>query len=152
MPDISSSGGFYPPVSFHFKVEFPLISSGGAETGFQSVSGLSVEMETETFKEGGENRFEHRLPVRSKYPNLVLKRGMMTDSNVVKWCQDVFLNMIVQPTNVVVKLLNERGEPLRTWNVVNAYPLKWNVSDFKSDDNSVVIETLELSYQYFTVI
>ena len=44
------------------------------EQRFQDVSGLSFEIETETFVEGGENRFEYKLPKRIKYPNLVLKR------------------------------------------------------------------------------
>ena len=69
------AGGYYPPVGFHFKVEFVNLGNNN-DTRFQSVSGLNVEFETETFKEGGENRFEHKLPVRTKYPDLSLKRGI----------------------------------------------------------------------------
>ena len=57
MPD-TSAGGYYPPVGFHFKVEFIGIGNDN-DTRFQSVSGLNVEYDTESFKEGGENRFEH---------------------------------------------------------------------------------------------
>ena len=46
---------------------------------FQEVSGLSIEIEVEEFAEGGENTFLHQVPVRSKFPNLVLKRGMSQD-------------------------------------------------------------------------
>lgn len=42
----------YPPVSFHFKVEFSGISSQESDVQFQSVSGLSVDIETEEFAEG----------------------------------------------------------------------------------------------------
>lgn len=152
MPDIASSGGYYPPVSFHFRVDFPEISFGISDSSFQSVTGLSVEFETESFKEGGENRFEHKLPVRTRYPDLVLKRGLLKDSLVLRWCKDAFENMLFRPTTVIVHLLNEKGIPVKSWNVTNAWPKKWSVSDFKSDDNSVVVETLELSYQYFTTI
>lgn len=152
MPDVTKSGGYYPPVSFYFKVEFPGISDSSTDNSFQSVSGLNVEFETETFKEGGENRFEHKLPVRTRYTDLVLKRGLLADSKVLKWCKDAFESLVFQPTTVIVHLLNEKGQPLKTWNVVNAWPKKWSVSDFKSDDNSVVVESFELSYQYFTTI
>ncbi|MFO0795329.1 MAG: phage tail protein [Candidatus Brocadiaceae bacterium] len=47
--------------------------------------------------------------------------------------------------------MNEKGEPLRTWNVVNAIPRKWVVSDLNASENSVVIETMEFSYRYFTI-
>jgi phage tail-like protein len=36
--------------------------------------------------------------------------------------------------------------------VVNAIPKKWQVSNFNAQENSVVIESLVLSYNYFTSI
>ena len=47
-------------------------------------------------------------------------------------------------------LMNEKSEPLRTWNVAHAVPKKWTVSDLNANENSIVVETLELTYQYFT--
>jgi phage tail-like protein len=40
--------------------------------------------------------------------------------------------------------------PLVTWNFFKAYPVKWANSDLKSTDNAVLVETLELAYQYYT--
>jgi phage tail-like protein len=53
--------------------------------------------------------------------------------------------------NVDVKLLNEKHEPLLTWHLVNAFPTKWAVSDLNASNNAVVVETLQLYYQSFTV-
>ncbi|NTW53515.1 MAG: phage tail protein [Chlorobaculum sp.] len=141
---------YYPPWGFYFRVVFG-ISQDKNDARFQSVSGLSVEYDFETFKEGGENRFEHKLPVRTKYADLVLKRGLLTDSSVIEWLTDAFQNRSFTPTDLSVNLLNEKGEPLQTWNVVHAIPKKWLVSDFNANENSVVIETMELSYRYFTI-
>lgn len=118
---------------------------------FQSVSGLSVEYDMEDFKEGGENRFVHKLPVRTKYADLVLKRGMLKDSNVISWFMEAFRDRKFTPADINIMLMNEEGQPLRTWNVVHAIPKKWVVSDFNANENSVVIETVELSYRYFTI-
>lgn len=145
------AGGYYPPVGFHFKVEFLGIGNDN-DTRFQSVGGLSVEYDTESYKEGGENRFEHKLPVRTKYPDLSLKRGMLTDSNVINWCLAAFQTRVILPVVLHVTLLNEAHEPIKTWNVFNAWPKKWAVSDLNAQENSVVIETLDLSYSYFVVI
>ena len=150
---MASAGGYYPPVGFHFKVEFiGELFGNDNDCRFQSVSGLSVEYDTESFKEGGENRFEHKLPVRTKYPDLSLKRGMLiADSKVIEWCLDAFQNRIFKPAEINITLLNEQHTGIRTWHVHKAWPKKWAVSDFNAQDNSIVVETLELSYSYFTI-
>ena len=142
---------YYPPVAFYFRVEFA-ISSNSHDTRFQSVSGLTVEYDVETYKEGGENRFVHKLPGRTKYNDLVLKRGLLNDSTVIDWCKQAFQNREFRPSDVTVSLLDERGTPLKTWKIVKAWPKKWSVSDFNSTANEVVVESLELSYSYFEVI
>ncbi len=141
---------YYPPWSFYYSVKFS-ISANKEDVSFQSVSGLSVEYDMEDFKEGGENRFVHKLPVRTKYADLVLKRGMLKDSNVISWFMEAFRDRKFTPADINIMLMNEEGQPLRTWNVVHAIPKKWVVSDFNANENSVVIETVELSYRYFTI-
>jgi phage tail-like protein len=141
---------YYPPWAFFYKVEFG-ISKDRNDVRFQTVSGLSVEYDMEEFKEGGENRFTHKLPVRTKYADLVLKRGMVTDSSVINWCLDAFRDRVFQPCDVNVILMNEKAEPLRTWKVTQAIPKKWLVSDLNANENSLVIETMELTYRYFTI-
>ena len=141
---------YYPPVSFHFKVEV-LGLSGDNDVRFTDVAGLSVEVSTEEIAEGGENRFIQKYPGRAKYPDLVLKRGLLTRSEVFDWIKECLDRDEIRPKNIDVKLLNEEHQPLMTWHVVNALPTKWAVSDFSATGNAVVIETLQLCYQYFTV-
>ena len=147
---MAGTKAYYPPLGFHFRVKFG-ISGNTADARFQSVSGLSVEYDYENFREGGENRFEQKLPVRTKYGDMVLKRGMLTNSEVVNWCNRAFRDRQFEPSDITVILLNEKGEPLKTWKVAHAIPKKWMVSDLNSMENAIVIETLELTYQYFTM-
>ena len=147
---MAGSPEYYPPWGFYYKVEFG-ISKNTNDVRFQSVSGLSVEYDYESFKEGGENRFEHKLPARTKYADMVLKRGMVVDSEIINWCNRAFRDRQFEPSDITVILMNEKGEPLRTWKVAHAVPKKWLVTDLNSTENSIVIETLELTYRYFTV-
>ena len=153
---------YYPPVAFHFAVYFNTGSSeeSNSELHFQSVSGLSVDLETEEIAEGGENRFKHKIPVRTKYPNLILKRGMVMDSNIIEWCKEAIFNANYSPVDLTIHLLdipkpddpeNTNSRTLRSWNIVHAYPVKWSVADFNAEESKVLIETLELTYNYFTV-
>ena len=116
---------------------------------FSEVSGLSVEMGTEEVAEGGENRFVQKFPTRTKYPELVLKRGLLLNSAVMTWIKECIEDLRITPKNIDVKLLNEKHEPLLTWHIANAYPTKWAVSDLNASTNGVVIESLQFFYQYF---
>lgn len=142
---------YYPPVSFHFMVEVLGLSPVSHDVRFTEVSGLSVEMGTEEVPEGGENRFIQKYPTQAKYPELVLKRGLLLNSEIVNWVRECIEDYRIQPKNIDIKLLNEQHQPLVTWHLVNAYPTKWAVSDLNANNNAVSIETLQLYYQYFTV-
>ena len=140
---------YYPPVGFHFKVEFSGVGSGDADSRFQEVSGLTAEIGTEELQVGGENRFTYRLPTRGRYSNLVLKRGMLKDSGLISWFTKAIEDFEFSTSDVNVYLLNENHEIMTTWVFMQAYPVKWMISDFRAQDNSLVIETIELAYQYF---
>lgn len=142
----------YPPVGFHFRVDFLGLGAGTVDSRFQEVAGLSVELGVEELEEGGENRFAHRLPGRAKYGNLVLRRGLVKDSQLVDWCENAILHFQFQPVTVNVTLLNELHEPLVAWRFERAWPVKWALSDFKAQESAIVVETLELAYSHFTRI
>jgi phage tail-like protein len=118
---------------------------------FQSVSGLGNQMQTDTLREGGENRFEHVIPVRNKCTDLVLRRGLITPKNsgITQWCQEAFDNFIFRPANLLVSLLGEKQEALMTWKVQHAWPKSWKIADLNADKGEIVIETFELNYNYF---
>lgn len=148
---------YYPPTGFHFKVAFQGVSGMDDDTHqrFQDVGGLSFEIETETLREGGENRFEYKLPKRAKYPNLVLKRGMLTGKVLIDWissAMNTFFTVVIydfKPADIIISLMDEAGTEVAIWKVIQAYPVKWSITDLKSTENTVVVETLELAYQYF---
>jgi phage tail-like protein len=134
------------PVVFHFSVTG---LGGDSDVRFQEVTGLSVEVETEPVKEGGENRYTHILPVRTKYTNLTLKRAILNDSEIINWCKNAIENFDFKPKDIVIKLLNEKHEATVSWNIVRAYPIKWTFSNLDATKNELLLETLTLSYSYF---
>lgn len=140
------------PTSFYFRLEF----SGpdmAADNAFQEASGLSVELEIEELREGGQNMYKHRFPTGAKYSNLVLRRGFMSQqSKLAIWCKATTttdFSRPIQTYDVLLHLLDASGEALATWVFLDAYPVKWSLSDFKSQENALAIETLELAYSMF---
>ncbi len=141
----------YQTVGFLFRVS---VDNGEEiDARFQSVSGLEVQFETETFKEGGENRFEHVLPVRKKYPDLVLKRGLVSPgglSKLTEWFNTTFDDTLhIVPWNLDIELLNEEQKPIMKWRIIHAWPKNWKIGELNAEKSEVLIETLELSYNRF---
>jgi len=142
---------YYPPVGFHFRVEvLGLPAPNDHDMRFTEVAGLSAELNTEEVPAGGENRFVQKYPTRTRFPELVLKRGLLLDSEILKWVRECLEDSRITPRNIDVKLMNEDHQPLLTWHVNKAFPTKWSVSDLNAGNNAVVVETLQLYYQYFT--
>src|SRR4051812_41964618 len=58
----------------------PASAVGIIQAGFAEVSGLNSELEMEEYREGGRNIGPRRFPRWGRYPNLVLRRGVTSDS------------------------------------------------------------------------
>jgi len=139
----------YPQTGWHFLAVFELFPQLPNDVRFQEVTGLNVTMELEPYKEGGENRFIHQLPVRTSFSELVLKRGKFLGSGILSWCTDAIENFNFKPTNILISLLTDEHLPLYNWYVVGAVPKRLEVSGFSAERSEIVIETLALSYRYF---
>jgi phage tail-like protein len=149
---------YYPPGAFYFSVN--VIGALGVaslvtniDNSFEDVSGITAAFDVEEIAEGGENRFKHRLPTQAIYSNLVLKRGIVTiDSFLAEWCGETIgssLSTPILPQNILVTLLNESGIPTIAWGFSNAWPVKWEISNMNAQENKILTETLEFSYNYF---
>ncbi|HPH17887.1 MAG TPA: phage tail protein, partial [Haliscomenobacter sp.] len=54
--------------------------------------------------------------------------------------------------DVVINLLNPKGQPVMSWSVVNAFPTKLTSTDLNAQNNEVAIETLVLAHEGITMI
>lgn len=146
MPRIES----LPPVGFHFSVEIEGISDEGKpDIGFQEISGIGADIGFEEYREGGENRFAHRLANPVSYSNLVMKRGMLMGSQVIAWFKEEVEQFKFQTYELKVYLLDYKHDPLEGWSFVQAWPLKWSVEGLNAENNGLMIESIEFCYQYY---
>jgi phage tail-like protein len=145
------SAAYYPPVCFYFEVKFVGIKTSG-DSSFAEADGLESELGVMEIKEGGENRFTHRLPDRATHRNLTLKRGVMTQaSDLATWCKSTLesdFNPRVKTRDINVSLLDENAKPLLVWTFYNAWPVKWSLAGLDAKKNEIALETLEFAYSY----
>ena len=74
----------YPMPSYHFMVEW-----GGSRTGFKEVSGLNIIHEVVEYREGGSPVDSSiKMPGRTRYDNIILKRGIVKgDNDFFEWIE-----------------------------------------------------------------
>lgn len=137
----------YPLPKFHFEVEW-----GGTQIGFSEVSGLDVETEVIEYRNGNSKEYSKlKMPGMQKFSNITLKRGVFkNDNEFYEWWNTVKLNTI-ERRDITIALLDEEHEPRLVWKVKNAWPVKVQSTDLKSDGNEVAIETLELAHEGLTM-
>lgn len=138
----------YPLPKFHFVVEW-----GGTRVGFTEATGLDIQVEAIEYREGNSKEYSKiKMPGLHKFSNITLKRGSFTgDKEFYAWINTVSLNT-VERRDLSISLLNEKHEPVFTWKVKNAFPVKVQASDLKADGNEVAIETLELAHEGLNIL
>ncbi|MFN8393826.1 MAG: phage tail protein [Bacteroidia bacterium] len=147
---------YSPANAFLFQVEIDTFP--GIQGAFQEASGIEVSAEVETISQAGENTFSYRVPKRTQYPNLVLKRGFLVQDSAMKdWVmktlqEGISLSNKIVTRPITVKLLDshDMSKAIASWNFVNAYPIKWSLGSLNSMESAVAIETIEFAYSNWT--
>ncbi|PWS33536.1 phage tail protein [Pedobacter paludis] len=133
---------------YHFIVDW-----GGTRVGFAEVSGLDIEIEAVSVRDGSSPVDSGRkIPGLRKFSNIILKRGIIKgDIEFFNWINTKSAGNI-ERRNIVINLLDESHSPIFTWQVKNAFPVKYIGPVLISDDSEIALETLELTHEGLTVI
>jgi len=153
----------YPLGKFRFKVGRQKNNLESEETvGFTEVSGLSYEIEVAEYRTGLDRGFSKvKIPGLRKFGNVTLKKGVIqgaskANSDFYTWISDGNAPFSVKTRtdyrrDIVIVLMDEANEPMVTWTLFQAFPIKVAFTDMKADANEVAIETLELAIEDLTV-
>ena len=117
---------------------------------FTGCSGLSIEFDVTTFKEGnGKKVIERKRPGKPKYSEVVLKRGFTTNMAVHDWFKEVVAAEKPTPykTASIVIYDREQTECAR-FNLEACWPSKMSVSDLSSGSDDVMVEELTIQHEF----
>ena len=141
----------YP--AFRFKLDISDNYSGL----FSECTLPTIEWDVEEVKEGGLNTYTHQLPGQRKSSSrIVLKTGILAGplSVLAGWftgsMEYTFKSAFTRKV-VTVTLMDAQGDALVTWNLQDAFPVKWTAPQLKADSNAIAINTLELACGHITV-
>lgn len=135
----------YPVPKFYFEVELP----GAGTIGVQSVEGLSAEVNLTEYRHSNSPGFyKIKMPGMKVYQNVTIKKGVFkNDRHFFDWYNQIKLNTIARGV-VMIRLLDENGEPVMQWTLNAAFPIKITPPDLNSqDDGDPAIEEIEIAYE-----
>jgi phage tail-like protein len=135
-----------PYSGLRFRVEVDGLQVGG----FAEVSGLQTQVDVMSYREGGENQFEHKLAGPVSYPgNLVLRRGLTDGTVFWAWLGQVALGVVIR-RNLTITLLDTAGDPAVLWDCRQAFPVRWTGPELNASNTVAAFETVELAHHGIT--
>jgi len=131
---------------------------------FSEVNGLTAQVETEDYREGGRNVGPHKFMKWGKYPNVVLKRGVTFNTDIWDWYYQVLNGSKAPLRKHGIIILNDRNggfvpggtglsiplldtTPVAVWFMSNGLPEKLDGPPLKGSGNEIAIEGLEIAHE-----
>lgn len=143
----------YPLPVYNYRVEI-----GSEAVAFTEVSGLNIAYEVSTYKEsptagGSAGPRTLYMPGQPTMTSITLKKGIVRATSIkvlYNWIKTVQINQI-EKKDIFIRLCDEKGAPVISWKVGNAFPTKLDAPTFDAKSNDAAIESMELKADYVTI-
>ena len=137
----------YPMTSLHFEVSW---GDSEVTSSFSEVSGLTMEAEAIEYRVGTDAALTvQKIPGLKKYGNVSMKRGIapaVAGNGLFEWFATIKAGT-VDRRPVLISLLNEKRDPVMTWKIKDAWPVKVEGPGLNATGNEIAIETLEFVHE-----
>lgn len=134
-----------------FQGSFFALEIDGLTVGwFTGASGMSIEYDVTTFKEGnGATIIERKRPGKPKYSEVVLKRGFTADKALYEWFDSVVAasDPTAYKTGSIV-IYDRTQQEVARFNLEQCWPSKLSVSDLSASSDDVMIEELTIQHEF----
>ena len=130
-----------PYSSFDYLIDLGLqFGPATALGGFQAASGLTP---LHSFRFAGR---------RSRVSDVTLKRGLVNSWSLWNWITQARSGEPTARRDAVVSLRNESGQPVQSWKLSKAMPVRFTGPPLGGQSNEVAIEELVLSAESISIV
>ena len=155
---------------FHVIINSSIINATNSATnvalGFMSVSGLGVQTDVISYRQGGYNTTTNKMPGQSDFGPLVLQKGVICgDANMIDWLNQTFLvqqgtgnwnNSQEFRANIDILVIDH---PVTTataavkaaFRVYNAWPTQVSFNDFDAANNMFMVSQMTVAHEGWQV-
>lgn len=129
-------------VNSKFRIEI----EGVTQAAFVAMEGIESTVEVVRYADGSDI-IERKRPGRTRYSNIILKRGFVTSSELWDWYKNVADGKVERKSGSII-LVGDDGSEIMRYNFFEAWPCRWKsfVMDSSSATESI-IEELELAVE-----
>lgn len=130
-----------PYRSFRYRIEI----DGIQQAGFNECTFGDTTTEPVEYREGTDVPHPRKLSGQTKYGNITLKWGITDSMELYDWYRSVIdTGALDKRQNIAIILVDEAGDDKARWDLAEAWPTKYDPTDFNAANNDVAIETLEI--------
>lgn len=132
-----------PLRNFRYRLEIDSI----VQAGFSEVAIGDLSTDPIEYREGNEITTVRKLNGLNKYGNITLKWGITESMELADWHQlvvDDSTPLDAARRSVVIRVQDEAGQEKAAFEILKAWPCKYDPSDLNATGNEVAIDTLEL--------
>lgn len=144
----SAAAGLRNPIrGFRFTVAF----QGLGTSSFRSVQGFSSDVAVTEYREGGFGRLTVRkVPGLLTYNEITLEKGLYQNPLLYNYFNSFLEGETFAPVNATITVFDNAGEATASWQVINAWPSRYESSGLDATNSEVLIETLVLQHEGIT--
>ncbi len=136
-----------PYRGYRFRVEV----DGLQTAAFQELTVPSNETKPLDYREGTDPTHLRKLSGMTSYGNLTLKKGLSDSMELYNW-----YNLVLEKgasaarKSISLVLLDDEGKDSVRWNIVEAWPTKYETSGLNAQGEEVMVETMEIVHEGIT--
>ena len=107
-----------------------------------------IEMESTVFEveEGGLNTSTHKLMGHNRAPNIILKKGVTANNELLKWYQNNIDGNFERKNGSVI-LMDSSFEEIKRWDFFRAFPCRWKGPYLDTHDSGYSVELIEIVHE-----
>jgi len=104
-------------------------------------------------EEGGLNTSTHKFYGRTRYPNLILEKGITDNNALFEWYKATVLeDKKIERKNGSIILKDVNNNELKRWNFFRAFPCRWIGPRLETNVSSdYAVERIEITHEGLTV-
>ena len=123
--------------------------------GVSKVSPLKRTTEVVTYREGGENSNDHKLPGRTSYEGITCERGITHDQEFEKWANmvhpyagDADTDLANFRKDLTLEVLNEKGQEALRYYLYGCWVSEFTaLPDLDASANALAIESIKIELE-----
>ena len=124
-----------------FKIEIEGVTQGA----FAACDGLEARVDVVDFSDG-DNLTARKRPGRTRFANIVLRRGMVNNTELWNWFEAVTAGQIQRKAGSVI-VCGDDGNELFRYNFFEGWPCRWKSLELDADKPGTLVEEIEIAVE-----